>query len=88
LFYLAVTNTVGTAGSDIPFKLFCLMSKGFILKNLFRRIIPNFPIIKKRKNKCTYIKTCNGKFLRYFRDERCRPTLIYFMQFKRKTERM
>jgi hypothetical protein len=32
LFYLAVTYTVGTAGSDIPFKLLCFMSKGFVLK--------------------------------------------------------
>ena len=65
------------------------MSKGFILKTLFRGIIPDVPIIKKKKtkNKYTY-KTCNGNFLRYFRDERCKPAIIHFRQCKLKTVRM
>jgi len=49
VFYLAVTYTDGTAGCDIPFKLLCFISKGFILKNLFRGVIPDVPIIKKIK---------------------------------------
>ena len=49
MFYLTVTYTVGTTGSDIPFKLLCFMSKDFILENLRRGVIPDVAIIKKNK---------------------------------------